>query len=364
MNAGVAILSERIDQHASAVQWALTRNGIPSFVVPDVNAFAKRVSIHANEDGLAWRTYGADAHAMALRSVWFRRPKPPEPGHCLEEDKQFLSQQLKLFQKNVFDLDSHLIDALWINRPTSALLTESKLLQLREAQAVGLAFPEMVVTNRAEDVAQLIKRWGRVVYKSFYPHTWHSASQNTYHSVGVVLLDEHSELSEASIAMCPGIFQRYIDKKLDIRVTVVGDRMFAVEILKQNGGAFLDWRTSVSDDESVMKPCRLDQALEQKIRALMSRLGIVFGCIDLVVDRDNNVFFLEVNQAGQFLFVEDKVREVPLLQAVTAMLAEGRCDYSMDSHKPVRLAEYLASDEYQQAAQSNDQPLAALSEER
>jgi glutathione synthase/RimK-type ligase-like ATP-grasp enzyme len=364
MDAAVAIFSEGIDPHAFAVQWALSRSGIPTITVPDVSAFASRVSIHAGDQGLAWRAYRDGADYMDIRSVWFRRPKPPSPVNCMEEDKEFVTQQWKLFQKNVFDLGSDLIDALWINRPHAALATESKLLQLREAQAVGLAFPEMVVTNRAEDVAQLIKRWGRVVYKSFYPHTWHSASQDRYHSVGVVLMDESSELPEASIAVCPGIFQRYIDKKSDIRVTVIGDRMYAVEIFKREGGAFLDWRGSAMGDESVMKPCRLDPVLEQKIRSLMSRLGIVFGCIDLVVDHTNNVFFLEVNQAGQFLFVEEKVSEIPVLQSISAMLIEGRCDYSLDACKPVRLAEYLASDEYQQAAKASDQSRPMVSMER
>jgi len=275
-----------------------------------------------------------------------------------------VAQQWSLFQKNIFDLGDGLIDTLWVNRPHAALAAESKLLQLQQAQSVGLAFPDMVVTNRAEDVAQLIRRWGRVVYKSFYPHTWHNASLDTYHSVGVVLLDANSDLPETSIAMCPGIFQRYIEKKAEIRVTVIGNRMYAIEILKRDGGAFLDWRNSAMDDVTIMKPCQLDDALAQKIRALMGRLGIVFGCIDLVVGHDGNVFFLEVNQAGQFLFVEDKVSEMPLLQSMAAMLIEGRCDYSMDACKPIRLSDYMASDTYKQVAQLLENASASVTIER
>lgn len=347
MEATVAIFSERNDVHAAAVQWALARNHTQSFIAPDVSAIASRISIHASDQGLSWST-PKPGNFQRIRSVWFRRPQKPGSMSCLEEDKEFVTQQWTLLQKNVFDLGSELIDALWVNRPHAALAAESKILQLKEAQAVDLSFPEMVVTNHAEDVTKLINRWGRVVYKSFYPHTWHSVSQHRYHSVGVALLDGASEIPEASVALCPGIFQRYIDKKLDIRVTVIGDRMYAMEILRKNGGALLDWRDSIMEEQSVMRPCRLGQPVEKKITSLMRRLGIVFGCIDLVVDHDDNVFFLEVNQAGQFLFVEDKVSSTPLLRAITAMLIEGRCDYSIDTCKEVSLSDYFSSEEYQE----------------
>jgi hypothetical protein len=172
-----------------------------------------------------------------------------------------------------------------------------------------------------------------------------------------IYLSTHmSRVPDASIAMCPSTFQRYIDKKSDIPATVIGDRMYAMEIVKNDGGAFLDWCSSTMDEVCVMKPFQLGHLLQQKLKALTSRLGIVFGCIDLVIDRDNSVFFLEVNQAGQFLFVEEKVGSLPLLQSVMAMLMEARCDYSSEATKKVALADYFASDEYQEALKSNDRP--------
>jgi len=149
MDAAVAFFSKRFDRHAAAVQWVSARQHIPSFAAPDLSALAQRTSIHAGNQGLTWRAHQEDHQDIRIRSVWFRRPRPPAPGNCLEEDKEFVAQQWALYQKNIFDLGSDLIDVLWINRPHAALAAESKLLQLREAQAVGMAFPEMVVTNHA-----------------------------------------------------------------------------------------------------------------------------------------------------------------------------------------------------------------------
>src|SRR3546814_19765329 len=62
----------------------------------------------------------------------------------------------------------------------------------------------------------------------------------------------------------------------------------------------------------------------------MRELGIVFGCFDLAIDGKGEAHFLEVNQAGQFLFVEEMAPQLPLLQAMFAMLAQGRTDYRLE----------------------------------
>ena len=55
-------------------------------------------------------------------------------------------------------------------------------------------------------------------------------------------------------------------------------------------------------------------------RALLRRLGLVFGCIDFIVTPEGEYVFLEVNQMGQFLWVELANPEFPLLQAFAEFL--------------------------------------------
>jgi hypothetical protein len=43
-----------------------------------------------------------------------------------------------------------------------------------------------------------------------------------------------------------------------------------------------------------------------KLRALMRRLGLVYGAIDLRLTEDGRYVFLEINPAGQFLYVEQQ----------------------------------------------------------
>lgn len=354
----VLVFAEWNDPHAAAIKWALARNGVEAVVAPTIDRLTRRFSIHMDGDGLSSYTEQMPDMPRKPRSVWFRRPDRPQARDCHEADIEFIGQQWRYFQKNVADLNEALIGSLWVNRPPAAYAAEGKLLQLSVARELGMPFPELVVTDRAEDVARFVQRWRSVVYKTFHPHAWQSASSRKIYSMGVTRIDPDTELPGDAIAACPGIFQRYIDKSFDIRVTVVGDRLFAVKILKHSGEAYVDWRQSVLAEETRMEPVTLPDAWERHIRRLMQRLGLVFGCVDLVADRDGNLYFLEINQAGQFLFVEQKEPAVPLLRAVTAMLASARCDYSMKDSVDVRFADYHASDDHAEVAASHaDTPL-------
>jgi hypothetical protein len=87
----------------------------------------------------------------------------------------------------------------------------------------------------------------------------------------------------------------------------------------------LDWRKSY--DELAMEPFDAPKPIIVACRALMERLGLVFGCFDFIVTPDGRYVFLEVNQMGQFLFVERYTR-LPLLDCFTEMLVAGRPDFA------------------------------------
>lgn len=347
MNSQVLILAPWNDPHADAVRWALNKNAVKTVLTPSFAADnGARFSIWSNQQSTTLDNSHFCGGDTGFRSAWHRRPAEPKPEPDLDADREFITRQWRFFQKNLFDLGPRVGNTLWVNNPTSAMIAESKLVQLEAARAAGLAFPELVVTNNAEDARKMIKRYGRVVYKTFFPQSWQSASTGNIYSLGIALLDASSELPEESIAICPGIFQRYIDKAYDLRITVIGSKFFAVRILKQNGEAHLDWRQTVLHEETFAEPFELSQTVMDQLRDVMRRLDIVFGCVDIVVDRQGQAYFLEVNQAGQFLFLEEKTGSLPLLRAITAMLSTGRCDYSLDDCAPVSYLDYLKSDDY------------------
>jgi glutathione synthase/RimK-type ligase-like ATP-grasp enzyme len=340
----VLIFAPETDPHAAAVAWALAQQGVVVVLEPSLPA---RQDVHYAFHIDAAHEYlaGSIVDADRVSAVWNRRLHDPEP-RCAEADRAFASWEWKMFQRNLFGLADAFAGALWVNRLAAAQQAENKLVQLSVCRRLGLPFPETLVTTDAERVDALRRQWGRIVFKSFFVRQWEDRQSGKKHAVGVTLLDEHSDLPADSIAICPGIYQRYIEKSFDVRVTVIGKHFFAVSLRRVSGGAFVDWRPHGMSTELAAEAITLPSIVEGKLRAFMHELGLVFGCIDLAVDRNGDFYFLEVNQAGQFLFVEDLLPGCQVLQAMTALLASGRADFAIDTASPVSMAGFRQSDAY------------------
>jgi glutathione synthase/RimK-type ligase-like ATP-grasp enzyme len=71
------------------------------------------------------------------------------------------------------------------------------------------------------------------------------------------------------------------------------------------------------------EPCELPSETASRITRLMVRLGLVFGCIDLVEEADGTLTFLEVNPAGQWMWIEN-FTGIPISERVAGLLATGQ----------------------------------------
>ncbi len=126
----------------------------------------------------------------------------------------------------------------------------------------------------------------------------------------------------------PGIFQELVPKAYELRVTVLGHRALAAKVLsQQTEKGRLDWRRS--QDELRFEAVRLAPELAARCRALLDELGLVFGCFDFVVTPDGEHVFLEVNEMGQFLFLERHCG-LPLLDAFSEFLLQAKVDFAWD----------------------------------
>ncbi|KGI77644.1 ATP-grasp domain-containing protein [Oleiagrimonas soli] len=345
MTHSALLLADEADPHAAAVAWALPSQGVRPVWLPSLLANrGPHYTMKLADDSLRFRDGTLDGQPVS--AVWNRRLHDPEP-HCDEADRPFAMWEWRLFQRNVFSVASSYGDALWINRLPAAQRAECKLVQLELCRDIGLTFPETVVTTDAAEVDALRRRWGRIIFKSFSIHLWEDTLSGQQHAVGVSLIDADTELPPEALAVCPGIYQRYIEKSCDIRATFIGDRIFAMRLGKSRDRGYVDWRSHGKDPDLHVEPVILPAELERKLRELMKRLGLVFGCIDLAVDREGQAHFLEVNQAGQFLFVEEMVPEYPVLQAVTAMIASGRTDYALDAAPQISMRAFCDSEAFQ-----------------
>jgi glutathione synthase/RimK-type ligase-like ATP-grasp enzyme len=105
---------------------------------------------------------------------------------------------------------------------------------------------------------------------------------------------------------------------VDLRITVVGDQLYAAEIDARRTSYPFDMRMVIG--EAPVEVVELPSAVREKILCLMRELGLVYGAIDMRRTTDGEFFFLEVNPAGQWLFVEQRTG-LPISKALPELLA-------------------------------------------
>ncbi|MDC0229635.1 hypothetical protein OAK48_01550 [Deltaproteobacteria bacterium] len=94
---------------------------------------------------------------------------------------------------------------------------------------------------------------------------------------------DHKQLED--LKKYPAFFSSFIDKEYDLRVTVVGERIFAVRIFSQQ---FTESKVNFRREEGDLKMevCKLPDELTDKIMKLMHHFQLNFGALDFAVDKE------------------------------------------------------------------------------
>lgn len=122
------------------------------------------------------------------------------------------------------------------------------------------------------------------------------------------------------VALTAHQVQGYVDKLMDVRVVVVGERIFPVAIHPLSEAARVDFR---ADYRALRHEIiELPDAVRRGIRRFMSESGLLMASMDFSVGRDGRYYFLESNPAGgQYGWLEAKTG-VRLTEAVADLLAQ------------------------------------------
>jgi hypothetical protein len=263
------------------------------------------------------RCDGRSVDLGAIGSVWCRGFRPSGfPAGLDEEDQRFVFEEAQ----RAFDALLTALAVPWANHPHNHVRANSKAAQLMVAREVGFDIPRTLISNEPDLVRDFIERsHSEVVYKA------HSQSLNLERGkalyTGVVTSRETEQLD--LIRISPGVFQDYVAKSFELRVTAVGPRLFCGRIESQSSpDTKVDWRRRPFDIER--KPFDLPSGIAAKIHEFMRRFGLLYGALDFIVTPDDRYVFLEVNPAGQYLWVET-VTKMPITAALAELLGDACC---------------------------------------
>jgi glutathione synthase/RimK-type ligase-like ATP-grasp enzyme len=238
-----------------------------------------------------------------IKSVWYRRPKEFEIlSNDSESVKSFIHQQSNAFLRGFYFCCHD--DARWINPLPALHRSRIKMQQLQLASKLGLAVPDTLITNEPAKALAFFRKLGKVCTKSLDEPNF-TFDGHIFPMLTRVINEEKEFLENLeSINRCPVLFQQYIEKTLDVRVVVFGQKVFAFEIHSQEQ-QLSKWDVrGISPHLLDHEPHQLPPDIESLILSFMSRQGLVFSSLDFVLTEDRKYWFLENNPNGQWLWLE------------------------------------------------------------
>ena len=270
-------------------------------------------------------TRNASIRSDEVTGAYFRKPQPPTISSQDSDpfSYRFHNQELHEFLRStwrIFPKDR------WLNDPETLWLASNKIKQLDVAAKVGLSVPPTIVSATPCDVLQFIKEHnndviGKAVKNGFV------IGESDHVAIFTSVLDENDiEDIRNSQTILPMIVQPRLSKEIDLRITIVGDDVFSVGIdSQQHADTETDWRTwEVTNNVNLRHfVFNLPETVKRRCLELNRRLGLRFSCVDMVLSRDGEFIFLEVNPNGQWAWIEQKL-QVPIRDRIIDELARCR----------------------------------------
>lgn len=324
----ILVLSEDLDYHGHAIMWGLDQLGA-SADWWDRSLFPKeaRNSIWlSNTKNTKFSATNSNAifSNNEYKTIWNRRGGKPEIDSSLTKtDKRAARHESSQFLRGAMEvLVSLNPNALVVNSLDSGRTAANKLYQLHMAKAVGFNIPTTLMSNNASDIrAFLLENDEKVVAKMHFPFSWRTRDDEL-HISATTKISMKDVSDDFSLECSPMIYQKTINIANELRVIVFGKSIFAINQERANiegTGTFNDVRYEKTKVTSV----KLEATLAELCLKYMKALDLSYAAFDIAQTDDGQFIFIEANESGQFLFLEDLCPELPLLDAYCQFLHSG-----------------------------------------
>jgi glutathione synthase/RimK-type ligase-like ATP-grasp enzyme len=308
----ILIISNEHDVHLTSVVDKLQKWGFSVFRLNTENLFSKyKIHIAYNNDQIVGSIVnivsGDTIKIENIKTIWERRPMEPMNTYSPigEEFLETISVEQKSFYRQFRHSLNH---CKWIGNPLSDLRASSKILQKSIAQKVGFNIPKTIISNNYNELKLFLDETRDYIVKPLKADSIQLDEDNQMvFYARKVTYSQLEGISEIGFQNAPNYIQEYIEKKHEIRLTMVGNKAFAAKIDSKSmlsGQGKEDWREGY-DFGVKFTEMPLDPILIKKCKAFLYQLDLNFGCFDFIVDENENVFFLECNSNGQWLWIEE-----------------------------------------------------------
>lgn len=250
-----------------------------------------------------------------IQSVYFRRLSSPPVPEDAQKFKTLIDEENTAMFESVL---RKLANKFMVNNYAAMRnVLHNKYFQLEKAQSIGLEIPRTLITNEP------------VRLMDFYDELNGNVICKLVKSADIVIEGRRKLMYTQKLKrphlknldklrLFPVIFQEIVKRRCDVRLIVVGEKIFAAEIYTpKNCGHLIDYRQISKNCEYAIHS--LPAEIYGKILRYMKELNLLFGAIDMILTPDGRYVFLELNVCGQWLFLEEKLN-FPITQSIANLL--------------------------------------------
>jgi glutathione synthase/RimK-type ligase-like ATP-grasp enzyme len=251
--------------------------------------------------------------------VWYRKPT------IITDDQLPVAAELKPYVLSSIHRHNSLLyssfhNARWLSDYYAMSRAEDKSWQLEMAAKLGFNVPGTLMTSDPAAARAFINTHHATVVKSYAAYS--PGAARLQKGFLTTRINKQSLPDLTNLYLTPSIFQEAVETAFDVRVTVVDNEVFAAKISNDSlddSSPVLDWRIGHSQGDMRIESYELPQKTERQCVALIKALGLSYGAIDLVMDKQGQLWFLENNSNGQWGFVEIETGQ-PIGKAIARFL--------------------------------------------
>ncbi len=169
----------------------------------------------------------------------------------------------------------------------------NKLYNLLTAKQCGLKIPETLISSSKSQYSNINAK-----------KTITKAISNGFFNIdkyAVGTLTKTIDKEEIQDSFFPSLIQEHIEKKYELRIFYIKEQFYSTAIFsQQNKKTKVDFRNYDTNKPNRVVPFKLPKKIQKKLKKLMSILDLNSGSIDIMVSKNDDYYFLEVNPIGQF----------------------------------------------------------------
>jgi glutathione synthase/RimK-type ligase-like ATP-grasp enzyme len=317
----ILIFTNKQDTHTDEVIKRLHQKNVEVFRLNSEDITSKyKINIQIDKNGL-WNGEIIDEVDRVLildnlKVAWLRKP-----GFNFFNDKIATSDREKFIASEVKALINILYsipNIKWINDPFMASKSKVKFQQLLLANKYKIKIPKTIITTQPEKAKEFFISCGEeVLVKTIYTGNTTIDGINQGIPSRKIGKDDFYKFYE-SIYLSPTQLQEYVEKAFELRITVIGEKVFAVKIDSQvNEETKIDWRLHTKmNPHSIFE---LPSNIEKFCVNFLKDQGLVYGAMDFIVTPKGEYYFLENNPFGQYLWLETETK-IPLTEEICNLL--------------------------------------------